>query len=74
MLDSTHIATIVPVSDIETAIEFYEAALRERGVVFKEYDLPDVRTEGGTAAVGEARATWCKDADGNILAVESAGP
>ncbi len=129
MLDSAHIAAIVPVSDIETAIEFCEgklglrldrrrdalpqdraaelsagsgslllyesvgagksrdtiagfrvgdldslvAALRERSVVFEEYDLPEVKTEGGIVAVGEARAAWCKDPEGNILAVESAG-
>ncbi|MDQ3857816.1 MAG: VOC family protein [Actinomycetota bacterium] len=124
MLDSAHIAAIVPVSDIETAIEssegklglrldrrrdalpqdreaefsagsgsvlLYEsvgagksrhtiagfrvgdldsvvAALRERGVVLEEYDLPDGKTEGGIAAVGEARAAWCKDPEGNLLA------
>ena len=129
MLDNARITAIVPVSDIEAAIEFYEGALglrleerrddlptnreaefsagsgnlllyesvgagksrhtvagfrvddldaavgglRERGVVFEEYDLPDLKTEGGIASVGDVRAAWCKDPDGNILAFESIG-
>jgi catechol 2,3-dioxygenase-like lactoylglutathione lyase family enzyme len=129
MLDNARITAIVPVSDIEAAIEFYEgalglrlderrddlptnreaelsagsgtlllyesvgagqsrhtvagfrvddldtvvAAVRARGVAFEEYDLPDVRTVDGIASVGNIRAAWCKDPDGNILAIESLG-
>jgi catechol 2,3-dioxygenase-like lactoylglutathione lyase family enzyme len=129
MLDSSRIVAIVPVSDLEAALEFYEgrlglrvdvrrddlpkhkeaelagadgrlllyesvgagqsrhtvagfrvddieavvAALRERGVTFEEYDLPDLKTEGGVASVGDVRAAWCKDPDGNIIAIESMG-
>jgi catechol 2,3-dioxygenase-like lactoylglutathione lyase family enzyme len=129
MLESAEIAAIVPVSDVEAAVDFYEgklglalserrddlpenreaeftagagtlvvyesvgagksrhtvagfrvedidavvSALRERGVVFEEYDLPDLKTEGGIAAVGAVRAAWCRDPDGNIIAVESVG-
>jgi predicted enzyme related to lactoylglutathione lyase len=57
------------VEDIEEAV----GTLRERGVVFEEYDLPDLKTENGIATVGDVRAAWCKDPDGNILAVESVG-
>lgn len=46
-------------------------ALRERGVVFEEYDLPDLKTEGGIAQLGDVSAAWCKDPDGNTLAIES---
>ena len=129
MLDNARIVAIVPVSDLETALDFYEGrlglrvdvrrddmpeqseaefsggdgrlllyesvgagqsrhtvagfrvddietvvtALRERGVTFEEYDLPDLQTEGGIASVGDLRAAWCKDPDGNIIAVESLG-
>jgi catechol 2,3-dioxygenase-like lactoylglutathione lyase family enzyme len=129
MLDKARITAIVPVSDIEAAIEFYEArlglrlderrddlptnreahlsgasgnfllyesvgagksrhtvaafrvddldavvpGLRNRGVVFEEYDLPDLKTVDGIASVGDVRAAWCKDPDGNILAFESVG-
>ena len=47
--------------------------LRERGVAFEEYDLPDLKTENGIADVGDVNAAWCKDPDGNILAFESVG-
>ena len=54
-------------------IEAVASALRERGVSFEEYDLPDLKTENGIATVGDVRAAWCKDPDGNILAMESVG-
>jgi len=54
-------------------IEAVASALRERGVSFEEYDLPDLKTENGIATVGDVRAAWCKDPDGNIIAIESVG-
>jgi hypothetical protein len=57
------------VDDIDAVV----SELRSRGVVFEEYDLPDLKTEGGIATVGDVRAAWCRDPDGNILAVESVG-
>jgi catechol 2,3-dioxygenase-like lactoylglutathione lyase family enzyme len=129
MLDDARITAIVPVSDIEAAVEFYNGALglqlnerrddlptnreaelsagsgnlllyesvgagqsrhtvagfrvddldavvarlRTRGVAFEEYDLADLKTVDGIASVGDVRAAWCKDPDGNILAIESIG-
>ena len=55
------------VQDIDTVV----AGLRERGVVFEEYDLPGLKTVDGIAEVGGVRAAWCKDPDGNILAIET---
>jgi catechol 2,3-dioxygenase-like lactoylglutathione lyase family enzyme len=55
------------VDDIDSVV----ADLRERGATFEEYDLPDLKTEGSIATVGETRAAWCRDPDGNLLAVES---
>jgi predicted enzyme related to lactoylglutathione lyase len=66
---SRHTVAGFRVEDIDATV----ASLRERGVVFEEYDLPDLKTENGIAAVGDIRAAWCKDSDGNILAVESVG-
>jgi len=66
---SRHTVAGFRVDDIDAVV----SALRERGVVFEEYDLPDLKTENGIAAVGDVRAAWCKDPDGNILAVESVG-
>ena len=127
MLENARIVAIVPVSDLEAAVEFYESrlglrldvrrddlpenkeaefeggdgrlllyqsvgagqsrhtvagfrvddleavvpALTDRGVAFEEYDLPDLKTEGGIAELGDVKAAWCKDPDGNILAFES---
>jgi hypothetical protein len=55
------------VADLDAVV----AGLRERGVEFEEYDLPQLKTEGGIATVGDVRAAWCRDPDGNLLAVES---
>lgn len=54
------------------------AALRERGVVFEDYDLPGLTTVDGIAdiegnypsknAVGE-RAAWFRDSEGNMLGI-----
>ena len=46
------------------------ATLRERGVVFEEYDTPDLKTEDGIGRIGDLLAAWCKDPDGNIIAIE----
>lgn len=35
--------------------------LRERGVVFEEYDTPALRTVGGIAKVGPFRVAWVRD-------------
>ena len=51
-------------------IEREVAELKERGVKFEEYDMPEMKTDAnGIATGGGARAAWFKDPDGNILAV-----
>jgi catechol 2,3-dioxygenase-like lactoylglutathione lyase family enzyme len=59
------------VADIEATV----AALRTRGVVFEEYDLPGLKTVNGIAeiegnypskGVGE-RGAWFRDSEGNML-------
>jgi catechol 2,3-dioxygenase-like lactoylglutathione lyase family enzyme len=57
------------VDDLDAVV----AGLRDRGVEFEEYDLPDLKTENGIAAVGDVRAAWCRDPDGNIIAIETVG-
>ena len=54
------------VEDLDSVV----AALRERGVAFEEYDLPDLKTENGIASIGDLRASWARDPDGNIIAFE----
>jgi catechol 2,3-dioxygenase-like lactoylglutathione lyase family enzyme len=51
-------------------------ALRGRGVIFKEYDLPGLKTENGIAEFTGPqghRAAWFKDSEGNVQAIGSYG-
>jgi catechol 2,3-dioxygenase-like lactoylglutathione lyase family enzyme len=61
------------VEDIEATV----AALKARGVVFEEYDLPGLKTVNGIAeiagnypskGVGE-KGSWFKDSEGNLLGI-----
>jgi catechol 2,3-dioxygenase-like lactoylglutathione lyase family enzyme len=40
--------------------------LQANGVQFEHYDLPDMRHEGVAHVIGDMRAAWFKDPDGNI--------
>jgi catechol 2,3-dioxygenase-like lactoylglutathione lyase family enzyme len=69
-----HTQMAFEVEDIEAAVR----ELRERDVVFEEYDLPGLRTvdqiaeiEGnypGKGGKGE-RAAWFRDSEGNMLGI-----
>jgi hypothetical protein len=48
------------------------AQLRDRGVVFEDYDLPGLKTENGIATLGGRAGAWFKDSEGNILAIGDA--
>lgn len=43
------------------------AELKARGLVFEEYDYPNLKTVNGIAEVGPGRAAWFKDSEGNLL-------
>ena len=43
--------------------------LRQKGVTFEHYDLPDTTREGDIHVMGGMRAVWLKDPDGNILSL-----
>lgn len=69
----THTQMGWEVADIEATV----AALRSRGVVFEEYDLPGLKTVNGIAEVagnypskgrGE-KGAWFKDSEGNLLGI-----
>lgn len=53
------------VDDIEAAVN----SLKVRGLVFEEYDFPDLRTVNSIATLASERAAWFKDTEGNTLAV-----
>jgi catechol 2,3-dioxygenase-like lactoylglutathione lyase family enzyme len=72
----THTQMGLEVGDIEATV----AALRMRGVMFEEYDLPGLKTVNGIATiegnypskgVGE-RAAWFRDSEGNLLGLGEA--
>jgi catechol 2,3-dioxygenase-like lactoylglutathione lyase family enzyme len=56
------------VDDVETTVK----GLRDRGVVFEEYDIPGVTWDNSIATMGNMKGAWFKDPDGNILAVAEA--
>ena len=51
------------VADLDAAM----ARMRDRGVVFEDYDLPDLKTVDHVCEFGDERAAWFKDPDGNVL-------
>lgn len=53
------------VENIESVMD----GLRNRGVIFEEYDFPGLKTENGLAMLGEWKAAWFKDSEGNILSL-----
>jgi hypothetical protein len=47
--------------------------LRNRGVSFEEYDLPNLKTQNGVYSDSSGfRGSWVKDPDGNILGLTQA--
>jgi len=71
--------TVTPVPTTICAFEVADlvatlSALRERGVVFEEYDLPTLRTVDGIAKVGPFNAAWVRDPDGNYLGIHDSPP
>ncbi len=46
--------------------------LKSKGIGFERYEFPDVKHEGDIHVLGDMRAAWFKDPDGNIIALVSA--
>jgi catechol 2,3-dioxygenase-like lactoylglutathione lyase family enzyme len=62
---SGHTLASFVVDDVRATV----SQLRENGVVFEEYDMPEIKTEDGVATMGDTRAAWFKDPDGNVLEI-----
>jgi catechol 2,3-dioxygenase-like lactoylglutathione lyase family enzyme len=58
-----HTALSFKVDDIAAEID----ALRARGVSFHDYDLPGFKTVDHIAVLGNEKAAWFSDPEGNIL-------
>jgi len=52
-------------------IESIVADLRGQGVVFEQYDMDGATFADGIHRMGDFRAAWFKDPDGNILHINS---
>ncbi len=53
--------------DVDGAVE----QLKSKGVSFEHYDLPGTTREGDIHVMGDIRAAWFKDPDGNIHSLVS---
>ncbi len=68
--EPTHPANTVAafaVDDVEATV----ADLKSKGVVFEEYDMPDLKTVNGVATWDKYKSAWFKDPDGYIFAINS---
>ena len=66
--DSTradHTVASFLVDDIENEVNH----LKENGIIFEEYDLPDLKTVNSIATSGNYKSAWFKDTEGNIFAI-----
>jgi hypothetical protein len=44
--------------------------LRDRGVVFEEYDVPGMKTVNGVATMeGGMKTAWFRDSEGNFICI-----
>ncbi len=61
----SHTIAAFQVDDLPATV----ASLRGRGVAFEEYDSPGLRTLDAIADMGDYRAAWLKDPDGNFIGI-----
>jgi catechol 2,3-dioxygenase-like lactoylglutathione lyase family enzyme len=50
-------------------VEAEVSDLKDRGIVFEEYDIPGMEWSDGIATMGDLKGAWFKDTEGNILSV-----
>lgn len=50
------------------------AAIKARGAVFEEYDLPGFKTVDSIADDGTTKGAWLRDSEGNLLAITERTP
>lgn len=60
-----HTAVSFQVKSIEQAIK----DLKQRGVVFEDYDFPGLKTVNHVCVLGAEKAAWFKDTEGNYLCI-----
>jgi len=60
-----HTAISFRVEDIAASIEMLQRA----GVVFEDYDFPELKTVDHVCVLGSEKAAWFKDTEGNYLCI-----
>lgn len=60
-----HTAISFRVADIAAAV----LALERAGVVFEDYDFPNLKTVDHVCVLGAEKAAWFKDTEGNTLCI-----
>ena len=63
--NGTYTQVLWLVEDVESEV----AALKARGVVFEEYDVPSLKTVNSIATVGPGKGAWLKGSEGNLLSL-----
>ena len=63
-----HTVASFTVKDVEAEVK----ELKNKGVKFEDYDMPmGIKTVNGIATMGDMKAAWFKDTEGNILAISN---
>ncbi|PZV09118.1 MAG: glyoxalase [Leptolyngbya sp.] len=60
-----HTALSFQVDNIESEIQ----ELEQRGVVFEDYDFPELQTVNHVCVLSSEKAAWFKDTEGNFLCI-----
>jgi catechol 2,3-dioxygenase-like lactoylglutathione lyase family enzyme len=60
---SPHTVLTFEVEDVTSEVR----ELESRGIGFYDYDLPDLKTTDHVAVLGDEKAAWFADSEGNIL-------
>lgn len=55
------------VDDIDAVV----TELADKGIVFEHYEYPGAQLEGDVHVMGEMKAAWFRDPDGNILGISN---
>jgi catechol 2,3-dioxygenase-like lactoylglutathione lyase family enzyme len=64
---SDHTALSFEVDDVEREVK----ELRGRGVRFEHYEMPNAKQHDDIYELGQEKAAWMKDPDGNILCIHA---
>ncbi len=62
-----HTLAAIQVEDVEATMR----ELKNKGIKFEDYDMPNMKTVNGLFKMNGYRAAWFKDTEGNILSVSN---